>query len=240
MKTLCFLLIFVLTLQAQAQKNFKLSENSVVKDMAGNVYPYAIWQTLLRNGDFTMKAENPKDSATAFLLIPLTEKEKKARFERMPKPRESQNFTTGKKINLFNTSDMDGNPVDLKDVQNKIIVLNFWFINCGPCRREIPELNKLVDSFKTNEKVVFVAVALDAKDDLEKFLKQFPFQYAIVDDGRWIAEKYGIRFYPTHVIVDTEGKVYFHTSGLAPNTVYWIKKSINELLAKEKKDVAAQ
>jgi hypothetical protein len=73
-------------------------------------------------------------------------------------------------------------------------------------------------------------VALDSKNDLEKFLKQFPFNYTIVDNGRWIADKYGIRFYPTHVIIDTEGKVYFHTSGLAPNTVYWIKKSIEELL----------
>jgi hypothetical protein len=46
--------------------------------------------------------------------------------------------------------------------------------------------------------------------------------------------------YPTHVIVDAEGKVYFHTSGLAVNTVYWINKSIKELLAKSGKDVAAQ
>ena len=238
MKVLFALLACIVSFQLQAQKNFKLNEKSVVKDIGGNVYPYAVWQTLLRNGDFTIKAENPKDSATAFLLIPLTEKEKEARFERMPKPRESQNFTTGKKINLFNTSDINGNKVDLKNMQDKIIVLNFWFVNCGPCRREIPELNKLVDSFKTDEKILFVAVALDAKNGLEKFLKQFPFQYTIVDDGRWIAEKYGIRFYPTHVIIDTEGKVYFHTSGLATNTVYWIKKSINELLAKEKKDVA--
>jgi thiol-disulfide isomerase/thioredoxin len=239
MKSLCFLLAFVFALQAQAQINFKLTDRSVVKDAAGNVYAYAIWQTLLRNGDFTIKAENPKDSATAFLLIPLTEQEKQARFERMPKPRESQNFTTGKTVSLFNTSDMDGNKIDLKDVKDKIIVINFWFVNCGPCRREIPELNKLVDSFKTNEKILFIGVALDSKNDLENFLKQFPFNYAIVDNGRWIADKYGIRFYPTHVIIDTEGKVYFHTSGLAPNTVYWIKKSIEELLVKEK-DVAAQ
>jgi thiol-disulfide isomerase/thioredoxin len=240
MKSLCFLLAFVLTLQAQGQKNFKLSQNSVVKDMAGNVYPYAVWQTLLRNGDFTIKAENPKDSSTAFLLIPLTENEKQARFERMPKPKESANFTTDKEVNLFNTKDIDGNKIDLKNAKDKIIVINFWFVNCGPCRREIPDLNKLVDSFKTNEKVLFIGVALDAKSDLEKFLKQFPFNYTIVDDGRWIADKYGIRFYPTHVVIDTEGKVYFHTSGLATNTVYWIKKSINELLAKTKKDVATQ
>ena len=53
--------------------------------------------------------------------------------------------------------------------------MNFWFINCPPCRAEIPELNKLVDSFKTNDKVVFIAVALDDKQSLETFLEQSPF-----------------------------------------------------------------
>jgi len=33
------------------------------------------------------------------------------------------------------------------------------------------------------------------------------------------------------VIINQEGKVYFHTTGLAINTVYWLKKSIKELLS---------
>jgi len=87
---------------------------------------------------------------------------------------------------------------------------------------------------------LFVGIALDAKNELQEFLEKTPFKYAIIDNGRFAADKFGIRFFPTHVIVDTEGKVYFHTSGLASNTVHWIKKSIEELLAKPGTDVAAQ
>ena len=225
--------------QLSAQK-LTLNENSVVKDSSGTVYPYAIWQAMLRQGDYNLKAENPKDQRTAFLLVPLTEKQKQSRLERMGKPKESESFKTGKKINLFNTRDIDGNKVDMKDAKGKIIVINFWFINCGPCRREIPELNALVDSFKRNEKLLFVGIALDAKNELQEFLEKTPFKYSIIDNGRFAADKFGIRFFPTHVIVDTEGKVYFHTSGLASNTVHWIKKSIEELLARPGTDVAAQ
>jgi hypothetical protein len=57
-----------------------------------------------------------------------------------------------------------------------------------------------------------------------------PFNYTIIHEGRYLSDKYGIKSYPTHVIVDTEGKVYFHTSGLATNTVFWLKKTIDEIL----------
>jgi len=234
MKSLLILVACVITLSLSAQK-LKLDEKSIVKDSSGTVYPYAVWQALLMKGDYSIKAEDPKNGHTAFLLVHLSDAQKQARPERMEKPRESKFFTTGKEISLFNTRDIDNNKLNLKEAKGNIIVLNFWFINCGPCRKEIPDLNALVDSFQTNEKVVFVAVALDKKTDLQNFLEKMHFKYKIVDDGRFIADQYGIHLYPTHVIVDTEGKVYFHTSGLALNTVHWIKKSIQELLMKEEK-----
>ena len=238
MKTLALLLLSFVTLKLEAQ-NFKLTDKSIVKDSSGTIYPAAVWQALYMKGDYDFKAENPKDANTAFILVRLSEKEKEKRFERMPKPKESDFFKTGKKLALFDAKDIEGNSIDLTSARGKIIVLNFWFINCGPCRREIPELNVLVDSFKKNENVLFVAVALDSKAALQNFLEKMPFNYSIVD-GRAIASNYGVRLYPTHVILDTEGKVYFHTSGLAMNTIYWIKKSIKELLVKAEKDVAAQ
>ena len=239
MKVLFFVLLSFLTQQLAAQ-NPRVTDQSIVKDSTGMVYPAAVWQALYMKGGYELKAENPKDKNTAFFLVRLSQKEKEAGLEKLPKPKESDFFKTGKKLNLFDAKDIEGNAVNLKSAKGKIIVLNFWFINCGPCRREIPELNVLVDSFKKNENVLFVAVALDEKVSLQTFLEKMPFNYSIINDGRFIASNYGVRLYPTHVILDTEGKVYFHTSGLAVNTIYWIKKSIEELLAKEEKAVAAQ
>ena len=204
------------------------------------VYPYAVWQALVMKGDYTVRTENSKDPNTAFLLVPVSAKEKQTRMLRMQKPKESAFFTTGQTLSLFNVRDINNNKLNLKEAKGKILVINFWFINCPPCRREIPELNTLVDSFKTNDKVLFVAIALDGKNDLENFLEKTPFKYTIVDNGRFITDKYGVRAYPTHLIVDQEGRVYFHTSGLALNTLYWMKKSIDELLEKEDPGLAAQ
>jgi thiol-disulfide isomerase/thioredoxin len=184
----------------------------------------------MMQGDYIIKPVDRHNENTEFLLTRLTEQQKIERAEKMPKPRESDYFKTGKEFVAFKTTDINNKKINLKEEKGKIIVINFWFINCPPCRMEIPALNELVATFKGNDSIRFIAVALDDRADLQQFLKSFPFDYDIVDQGRYLADRCGIRSYPTHVIIDQQGKIYFHTSGLAMNTVYWIKKSITELL----------
>jgi thiol-disulfide isomerase/thioredoxin len=212
--------------------------NMVVKDSSGQLYPFDIWQALFMKGNYILKPEHPKEKNTAYFLVRISEEERKVRLEKMPKPRPSNFFKNGKKVQLFKSEDLAGNKLDLTEAKGKIIVLNFWFINCKPCRMEIPDLNTLVDSFRNNEKVLFVGIALDDKDAINKFINTNPFRYTLVPAGNYIAGLYSVKSFPTHAVIDQEGKVYFHTTGLALNTVYWVEKSIRELLAKE--DVAKQ
>ena len=237
MRPILLLLFFLLVQQLSAQVNIS-AKDMVVKDSTGQIYPLEIWQALLFKGNYGLKPEDPKDKNTAFLLVKLTEEEARKKLDKMPKPRPSNSFKDGQNIRLFNETDLDGNKIKLKDSAGRIIVLNFWFINCPPCRKEIPDLNNLVDSF-SKDGVIFVGVALDQHSDLKNFLKQMPFQYRIIANGRYLASDYKITSYPTHVIIDQEGKVYFHTSGLGPGTLPWLKKTIKELIAKNKKDTAS-
>jgi thiol-disulfide isomerase/thioredoxin len=231
---LAFLLIFLISSAYSQISNRILDENKIVKDSSGYVYPYAIWRALVNKG-YSLRPLDPKNKNSEFLLIKLTEKQLAYRLEKMPKPTESKYFTTGEKIKLFKTRDINNDKLNLKEYPGKVIVLNFWFIDCPPCRQEIPDLNELVEKYKNNDSVKFVAVALDDSRDLKEFLKKIPFNYTIVDKGKYIADSYGIMSYPTHVIVNAEGKVYFHSSGVATNTVHWLQKTIDELLNAEKK-----
>src|SRR5262249_22380761 len=70
----------------------------------------------------------------------------------------------------FKVSSLDGKTFDLKSLRGKVVVLNMWFIGCGPCREEIPKLNDVVREFK-NRGVVFLAPAPDLPDSLKSFLK---------------------------------------------------------------------
>ncbi|MBI2282265.1 MAG: TlpA family protein disulfide reductase [Bacteroidetes bacterium] len=212
---------------AAPQLQLKL-EDMVIRDSSGTIYPAELAKRLLTTGKYSLHIS--KDRTTAFLVM-LSDAEMEKKLAMLPKPPESKFFITGQKIASFGERDMNGNKFVLKELQGKVVVLNFWFINCPPCRMEIPQLNELVTDYRQNPDVVFIAVALDEKYEIREFLKTNPFLYNIIDGGRYIASKYGITLYPTHVVLDREGKAVFHSSGLSMGTVPWIKKSIEASLA---------
>lgn len=231
--------ILICFCSANAQKKQPLAESSVVKDSLGTVVPYTLWSRLLITGHYKIKADEKNN--TEFIIYRLSDEEYEKALGTMPKPPESNFFRTGSSFSHFKTTDINGNKINTKRLAGKIIVLNFWFINCPPCRMEMPELSNLSDSYKSDSSIVFLAIALDKKYDLEQFLNGTHFGYAIIDDGRFIADQYRINSYPTNVIVDQKGKVYFHSSGLSTSTVPWLKKSIMELkTSAEKKDATAK
>lgn len=118
----------------------------------------------------------------------------------------------GKAAEPFQVTSLDGRKFDLTALRGKVVVLNFWFIGCAPCRVEIPSLNKLVAEFKDKE-VVFIGLANDPPDSLRKFLKTNPFDYHIVANSYSIADRYGVSAYPVHLIIDREGRVSARLTG---------------------------
>jgi thiol-disulfide isomerase/thioredoxin len=243
------------TVKKSVTNHFNLDTHSVVKDSTGKPYTFSEWSALIRTGQYVLRADDTNNANTSFTLVkkgsrPLQysttantgntipagqknlspEEAEEQRMASYPKPMESENFTIGQEIEPFSTHDMNGKKIKLKDLRGKVVMLNFWFIGCPPCRAEIPELNKLVELYKDNPNVVFLAVALDARWDIRDFLKTTPFNFDIIDDGRFIANIYKIHLYPTSVILGKEGKVAFHTVSFAANSPYWMKKTINEAL----------
>lgn len=211
-----FLLMPFITHAQQPGKGtyFQLNPEEIeVRDSLGALLPTQLVRQLLSTGKFTVKIV--RDHKTG-ILFPLSENDFQARIQAMPKPRESEFFVNGKTISSINEKDMEGKQFNLKEQKGKVVVLNFWFVNCPPCQQEMPQLNTLVDRYAGNPDVHFLSVALDERYDIIDFLKTHPFTYRIIDGGRFIANGLGINRYPTHVVLDREGKVVFHTSGWLP------------------------
>jgi thiol-disulfide isomerase/thioredoxin len=241
--SILLILIFI-SLSTQAQdaksgtiftKKVVINEERIVKDTSGKLIPYAIWNSLCLTGEYGLKPVNIKSENTSYVLFKLSKTDKKTIEEaklKMPKPLESKFFRNGEKFSKIKTTDMYGNKINTKEYKGKILVVNYWFTNCGPCVQEIPELNKIVEKYKNDNDIVFISIALDDANTLESFLKTHVFKYKIIDNGSFLTNQNGIKAYPTNVVVDRNGKVYFHTSGLSLNTVLWIDKSIQEIKAK--------
>jgi thiol-disulfide isomerase/thioredoxin len=204
------------------------AESYIVSDSEGKNYRYQEWHQLIISGDYNIRRINPGSSAPEFMLYKYTAEEKADHLKNMTRPPESKYFVTGEKIKPFKIHDIYDNTFDAKAWAGKTIVINFWFTNCMPCRTEIPELNKVAGKYSDNPNVMFLGICLDEKFIIANFIKRLPFGYVLVPDGKHFADMFDIKLYPTNVVIDKEGKVRFHSSGLYTNTAYWIDKTIEE------------
>jgi len=205
--------------------NIHLTQHSVVRDSTGTVYPFILWQPMIASGSYTLTAVDSTDPNTAFLLYAVTDRSKVSSLLSQMKPTESNYFRTGASFSPLKLTDIYGKSIDTK---GKMLVLNYWFINCPPCKKEIPKLNELVFQFKDNKDIVFVAIALDAAPALLNDQVTAPFKYQVVANGRRWTDQYRIMAYPTHVIVNKQGKIVFHCTGYNNSIGYCLEKYIEE------------
>jgi thiol-disulfide isomerase/thioredoxin len=216
---------------SEIKKVIKLDEKAQVRDAAGMEYPYAVWKKLSGTGKYSFKLIDGKNSETPiFMIFELSPQEIEARRERMPKPMASKAFKDGDDFKYFSFRDSENQKFKVEDLKGKVLVVNFWFINCPPCRAEIPDLNEMVEEYKDNKDVLFVAIGLDPWFELKEYLVKQPFKYHLVTDGRYYATEKNVNSYPTNVVVDKNGKVVFQSMGGSPATTIWMKKAIDAVL----------
>ena len=127
---------------------------------------------------------------------------------------EFSNFVKDCKAPDFNVTTLDGEMLELSKLKGKVVVINFWFIECAPCIAEIPALNKLVAEYKTKD-VVFIGMSRSSMENIQKnFLPNYKFDFKIVADCKLIAEKYKKWLgWPTTFVLDKKGKVKFVKCG---------------------------
>ncbi|MCG8583048.1 MAG: TlpA family protein disulfide reductase [Bacteroidales bacterium] len=135
----------------------------------------------------------------------------------------------GNKAIPFNVKDINGTRFALEELKGKIVVINFWFIDCPPCVMEIPVLNQMVEHFK-NDDIVFLAMALDSEEHLKTFLKTTSFEYNIIPNCKDIVTAYGIKTSPGHVVIDKNSQIIYTSEGLTSETVNNLQSAIEAQL----------
>ena len=105
----------------------------------------------------------------------------------------------------FVCTSMNGDIIQLSKLKGKIVVINFWFIDCHPCIAELPGLNKIVKDYKANE-VVFLAITWETSQRLSKdFFPERTLDFIIIPDARLVIDKVAGSGYPTTYVIDRNG-----------------------------------
>jgi peroxiredoxin len=131
----------------------------------------------------------------------------------------------------FTLRTLSGPNTRLQEQRGRVVMINFWATWCGPCRQEMPHLNRLYDKYRS---AGFVLLGVNVDDDVRnaadvalKLGIKFP---VLLDTDKAVSHLYDLSTMPSTVLIDRDGRVrYIHKGYLAGvEDVY--DKQIRELL----------
>ena len=118
----------------------------------------------------------------------------------------------GKQL-IFETTDMDGNPVNSADLfsENNITLLNVWTSWCGPCKQEIPGLQKLDEELDASGcgviGLLFDGTTADAVQSAKQTMEDSGAVYPVVLPPGNLNDLFPIQSFPTSFFVDDTGTI---------------------------------
>jgi peroxiredoxin len=135
----------------------------------------------------------------------------------------------GKALPDYRFTDLNGKTYNKANTKGKIVVMKCWFIHCVACVKEFPDLNKLVDAFKDRKDILFVSLAMDKPNELNTFLTQKQFKYAVVANAEeYMRDRLKISEYPTHILTDENGKIIKVTNAIS-DLIPFLEKQANQM-----------
>jgi peroxiredoxin len=136
-------------------------------------------------------------------------------------PQETQaSDLTGKPAPDFALSDLQGKSVKLSGLRGKVVLLDFWATWCGPCRIEMPRVQKLHRDFRAKGLVVYGVNVGEETTKVRPFLTKNGYTFPmLLDRQKTVMDKYQVNGIPTLVIVDRKGTIHSYFVGVREDSV---------------------
>lgn len=134
----------------------------------------------------------------------------------------------GMKVPEFKVKMFDGQTIDIKDLQGKVVLLNFWATWCPPCRMELSHVQKeIIDRFKDKDFVFLPISRQDTYDKIKVFREQTGYTFPMgMDPDRKIYALFATASIPRNFVIDKKGKITFMEIGYSEES---FKKIIAEI-----------
>ncbi|MFZ5538396.1 MAG: peroxiredoxin family protein [Pseudomonadota bacterium] len=131
----------------------------------------------------------------------------------------------------FTLPAIGGTNLRLQEQRGRVVMVNFWATWCGPCRVEMPHLNRLYEKYRGSGFVLF-GVNIDeeprkAADLASKLGLRFP---VLFDVEKKVSRLYDLSAMPSTVLIDRDGRVRYIHRGYRDGYEDTYERQIRELL----------
>ena len=131
----------------------------------------------------------------------------------------------------FTLRSVDGPNLRLTEQRGRVVLVNFWATWCGPCRQEMPQLNRLYEKYRASG---FVLLGVNVDDDTRtavgvaaKLGLKFP---VLLDTDKKVSQLYDMSAMPATVLIDKDGRVRYLHRGYQSGVEDTYDKQIREML----------
>ena len=126
----------------------------------------------------------------------------------------------------FKLENINGIEEELTDYRGKVVFLNFWATWCGPCRYEMPSMEKLYNEFKGDGLEILAINLGETAPVVKEFMEEYNLSFPVLlDKDNSVARIYGARSIPTTYLIDREGNIL----GMAVGAREWDSDALREL-----------
>ena len=108
---------------------------------------------------------------------------------------------------------LDRHEIRISEFRGKIVVLIFWKTWCDACRKELVETKALVYAYQ-DEFIIYAINIGESPDVVRKFQRLYRLNYPVlVDPKATIISSYGIKAWPTTILINRQGRVHWTSIG---------------------------
>ncbi len=115
----------------------------------------------------------------------------------------------------FSVQDLHGSTFPLESLKGKVVFLNLWAAWCGPCRAEMPAIQKLYEKVDTTQ-VAFVMLSVDKAADLfkvKKYVNDNAYTFPVFIRYDPVPQMLRVPSIPTTFVIGRDGRVVMKKVG---------------------------
>ncbi len=112
--------------------------------------------------------------------------------------------------------DKNDKKINIKEFNGNLLLLNFWATWCGPCKEEMPSLDRLqVNQNLSNLKIFAINISQESKKEVDSFFEDLNIKNfdPYFDAPTTLAKTFTLRGVPTSILIDKDGKEFARIMG---------------------------
>ena len=112
-------------------------------------------------------------------------------------------------------NDIDGKPITLAEYKGKVVLLDFWAVNCGGCKLEIPWYVQFDQKYhREGLRLIGIDMYGESISVMKPFMQRSHITYQVAVGTDFIGERFHVQEMPLTLLINRQGRIAYSHAGV--------------------------